>query len=132
MSEGYKRNISKTYTHALQKPKLTSFVIFAGVAMALLLAAPIVRAATYNEQINQLKQQNATSKSQQQNLALSAGTLADKIAGIQAGDVITKLAGKPINTIYDYMEVLGEHEKGQQVEAEFLRGTERKVVKVTF
>ncbi|MBE9461273.1 M20/M25/M40 family metallo-hydrolase [Dyadobacter subterraneus] len=55
-----------------------------------------------------------------------------EIAGIQAGDVITKLAGKTINTIYDYMDVLGEHEKGQQVEAEFLRGTERKVVKVTF
>ncbi|MCF0057211.1 M20/M25/M40 family metallo-hydrolase [Dyadobacter sp. CY356] len=55
-----------------------------------------------------------------------------EIAGIQAGDVITKLGGKTINTIYDYMEVLGAHEKGQQVEAEFLRGTERKVVKVIF
>lgn len=54
------------------------------------------------------------------------------IAGIQTGDVITKLAGKTINTIYDYMEVLGEHEKGQQVEAEILRGTETKTVKVTF
>jgi len=54
------------------------------------------------------------------------------VAGIQTGDVITKLAGKTINTIYDYMEVLGEHEKGQQVEAELLRGTEKKVVKITF
>ena len=55
-----------------------------------------------------------------------------EIAGIQAGDVITKLAGKTISTIYDYMEVLGAHEKGQQVEAEFLRGTEKKTTKVTF
>ncbi|MCF2443187.1 M20/M25/M40 family metallo-hydrolase [Dyadobacter sp. CY345] len=55
-----------------------------------------------------------------------------EIAGIMAGDVITKLAGKNINSIYDYMEVLGAHEKGQQVEAELLRGTEKKVVKVTF
>lgn len=53
-------------------------------------------------------------------------------AGILAGDVITKLAGKTIISIYDYMEVLGAHEKGQQVEAELLRGTEKKVVKVTF
>jgi len=55
-----------------------------------------------------------------------------EIAGIQAGDIITKLAGKSISTIYDYMEVLGAYEKGQQVEAEFLRGTEKKVVKITF
>jgi acetylornithine deacetylase/succinyl-diaminopimelate desuccinylase-like protein len=54
------------------------------------------------------------------------------IAGMQPGDVITKLAGKTILTIYDYMEVLADHEKGQQVDAEFLRGTEKKVVKITF
>lgn len=53
-------------------------------------------------------------------------------AGILAGDIITRLAGKTINSIYDYMEVLGEHEKGQQVDAELLRGTEKKTVKVTF
>ncbi|TDE18166.1 M28 family peptidase [Dyadobacter psychrotolerans] len=53
-------------------------------------------------------------------------------AGIQAGDVILKLAGKDIATIYDYMEILGEHEKGQTVEAEFLRGKDKKTVKITF
>jgi hypothetical protein len=53
-------------------------------------------------------------------------------AGIQAGDIIIKLAGKEISTIYDYMEVLSDHEKGQQVDAEFLRGNEKKVVKITF
>ncbi|MCE7063647.1 M20/M25/M40 family metallo-hydrolase [Dyadobacter sp. CY326] len=53
-------------------------------------------------------------------------------AGIQAGDIIKKLAGKEITSIYDYMEVLGEHEKGEKVEAEFLRGAETKKVTVTF
>jgi len=53
-------------------------------------------------------------------------------AGIEAGDVITKLAGKEIGTIYDYMEILSEHEKGQSVEAEFTRNNVKKKVKVTF
>lgn len=53
-------------------------------------------------------------------------------AGIEAGDIITKLAGKEIGTIYDYMEILGEHEKGQSVEAEFTRNNVKKIVKVTF
>ncbi|WP_026630026.1 M20/M25/M40 family metallo-hydrolase [Dyadobacter alkalitolerans] len=53
-------------------------------------------------------------------------------AGIQAGDIITKLAGKEITSIYDYMEVLGKHEKGEKVDAEFLRGSETKKVSITF
>jgi hypothetical protein len=53
-------------------------------------------------------------------------------AGILAGDIITKLAGKDIASIYDYMEILSSHEKGQQVEAELLRGKDVKKVKVTF
>jgi hypothetical protein len=53
-------------------------------------------------------------------------------AGIIAGDIIKKLAGKDIGTIYDYMEILGQHEKGEQVEAVLLRGSETKTVKVTF
>ncbi|KQS33904.1 M20/M25/M40 family metallo-hydrolase [Dyadobacter sp. Leaf189] len=53
-------------------------------------------------------------------------------AGIVAGDIITRLGGEEIGTIYDYMEILGKHEKGQVVEAEFLRGSEVKKVKVTF
>jgi S1-C subfamily serine protease len=53
-------------------------------------------------------------------------------AGILAGDIITRLAGKDISSIYDYMEILSSHEKGQQVEAELLRGKEVKKVKVTF
>ncbi|MNL51341.1 hypothetical protein D3C87_1744330 [compost metagenome] len=53
-------------------------------------------------------------------------------AGILAGDIITKLGGEPIGTIYDYMEILGKHEKGQTVEAVLQRGSETKTVKVTF
>jgi hypothetical protein len=55
-----------------------------------------------------------------------------EVAGIQAGDIIVKLAGKDISTIYDYMEILGKYEKGQSVEAEFLRNSEKKTAKVTF
>jgi hypothetical protein len=63
--------------------------------------------------------------------AVSKARPAEK-AGILAGDIITKLAGEPIGTIYDYMEILGKHEKGQTVEAELQRGTETRRVKVTF
>ncbi|KAA0992016.1 M20/M25/M40 family metallo-hydrolase [Dyadobacter aurulentus] len=62
---------------------------------------------------------------------VSKGRPAEK-AGILSGDVIIKLAGEEIGTIYDYMEILGKHEKGQQVDAEFMRGKETKKVKVTF
>lgn len=55
-----------------------------------------------------------------------------EIAGIQAGDVITRLGGKEIGTIYDYMEILSEHEKGQSIEAEFIRGNVKKKVMVIF
>lgn len=53
-------------------------------------------------------------------------------AGIEAGDVIIKLANKEIATIYDYMDILGKHEKGDRVDAVFLRGKETKTVKITF
>lgn len=53
-------------------------------------------------------------------------------AGMLAGDVIVKLAGKEIATIYDYMEILGKYEKGQSVEAEYLRNNIKKIVKITF
>ncbi|TLU99500.1 M20/M25/M40 family metallo-hydrolase [Dyadobacter luticola] len=56
---------------------------------------------------------------------------ADK-AGILVGDIITKLGGAEIGTIYDYMDILSKHEKGQEVEAVLLRGKEVKKVKVTF
>ncbi len=56
---------------------------------------------------------------------------ADK-AGMQAGDIVIKLAGKEISSIYDYMDVLGKHEKGQRVEVEFLRDQVKRVAEITF
>lgn len=63
--------------------------------------------------------------------AVTKSRPADK-AGMQTGDVIFKLAGKEIGTIYDYMDVLGSHEVGDKVEAELRRGNETKKVQVTF
>jgi S1-C subfamily serine protease len=42
-------------------------------------------------------------------------------AGLRAGDVITKMAGKKILNIYDYMGVLGELKAGDVVDLEVLR-----------
>jgi hypothetical protein len=42
-------------------------------------------------------------------------------AGILPGDIITKLADKDIETIYDYMAILAQHEKGEQVEVWYRR-----------
>jgi hypothetical protein len=42
-------------------------------------------------------------------------------AGLKTGDTITKMAGKAILGIYDYMGVLGELKAGQVVEVEYLR-----------
>ncbi|WP_215238077.1 M28 family peptidase [Dyadobacter helix] len=54
------------------------------------------------------------------------------VAGIQTGDIIIKLAGKDIGTIYDYMEVLGAHEKGEVVEAQYVRKGQKQTVTVRF
>ena len=53
-------------------------------------------------------------------------------AGIIAGDIVIKLGGVEIGTIYDYMNVLRTHEKGDKVEVVFLRGEETKAVELTF
>jgi Zn-dependent M28 family amino/carboxypeptidase len=52
------------------------------------------------------------------------GGAADK-AGMKSGDVIVKMGGKNVLNIYDYMAILGELKAGEEVEVEFLRGTER-------
>jgi surface antigen len=67
--------------------KLLSHIQIIGIASAVALvtvAAPLVHAGTYDAQISQLKRQNAATKSQQQDLAVSAGSISDKIAAIQA------------------------------------------------
>ncbi len=43
-------------------------------------------------------------------------------AGLLSGDIITKMGGKKIMNIYDYMGVLGELKAGDQVDVEITRG----------
>jgi aminopeptidase YwaD len=49
-------------------------------------------------------------------------------AGLKAGDVITRMAGKRVLNIYDYMGILGELKTGAEVDVEVMR--EEKAVKV--
>lgn len=50
------------------------------------------------------------------------------IAGIQKGDIIIGIEGKPVNDIYDYMSRLSDYEIGQQITVEILRNDERIVL----
>ena len=43
-------------------------------------------------------------------------------AGMKAGDVVVKMAGKKVLNIYDYMAILQELKAGDEVEVEVLRG----------
>ena len=52
-------------------------------------------------------------------------------AGLQAGDVIVKMAGKKVLNIYDYMGLLGELKAGQVVDIEATRNGAPIVVKAT-
>ncbi|MCU0339249.1 MAG: M20/M25/M40 family metallo-hydrolase [Spirosomaceae bacterium] len=53
-------------------------------------------------------------------------------AGLKGGDLVLRLDKFMLNTIYDYMGALGKFEKGQTVEAEVQRGSEKLTLKVTF
>ncbi len=53
-------------------------------------------------------------------------------AGVEMGDIITKMGDLPIKDIYDYMKSLGEHEVGQSIEVEIRRKEENKTLRVTF
>jgi membrane-associated protease RseP (regulator of RpoE activity) len=50
-------------------------------------------------------------------------------AGLKAGDIIVKMAGKKVMNIYDYMGVLGELKPGQEVDVEVTRDGNRLIVK---
>jgi aminopeptidase YwaD len=51
-------------------------------------------------------------------------------AGLKAGDVIVKLAGRDIHNVYDYTYALGEMKAGQEYEVEAVRGTEHLKLKL--
>lgn len=55
-----------------------------------------------------------------------------ELAGIKSGDIVTKIGAYPIKDIYEYMDVLGKHEKGQKVEVEYIRENKSRKTQLTF
>ncbi|MFK8055174.1 MAG: M20/M25/M40 family metallo-hydrolase [Saprospiraceae bacterium] len=53
-------------------------------------------------------------------------------AGLERGDVLVELDGKPVGDIYDYMKYLGEHEKGDSVNIIVERKGEKLKKRITF
>jgi hypothetical protein len=62
---------------------------------------------------------------------VKSGGVAEK-AGLQGGDVITKLGQYDIKNIYDYTDALSKFKPGEESEVTYLRGTESVTVKITF
>jgi aminopeptidase YwaD len=62
---------------------------------------------------------------------VKSGGVAEK-AGLQAGDVITKLGQYEIKNIYDYTDALSKFKPGEESEVTYIRGTETTTVKFTF
>jgi Tol biopolymer transport system component len=52
-------------------------------------------------------------------------------AGLKAGDIIVKLAGKDIKNIYDYTFIMGVLKIGQETEIEVLREGKKEALKIT-
>ncbi len=58
------------------------------------------------------------------------GSPAEK-AGLKAGDVIVRLAGRDVRNVYDYTNALAEMKPDEQYEVEIVRGGERLKLKIT-
>jgi hypothetical protein len=52
-------------------------------------------------------------------------------AGLQAGDVIIRLAGKELKNIYEYTDVMGVLKVGETIDVTVKRGSEEKTMKIT-
>jgi peptidoglycan hydrolase CwlO-like protein len=76
----------KIYENIYQLPsKKIISIIFASAVALLMLASPLAHAASkYQAQINNLKQENASTNSEKADLQMAAGDLAGKIASLQA------------------------------------------------
>ncbi|MBN1446837.1 MAG: M20/M25/M40 family metallo-hydrolase [Bacteroidetes bacterium] len=59
--------------------------------------------------------------------AVIKGRPAD-LAGMQKGDVIVAIEGRPVNDIYEYMNRLSDFTPGQRISVEVLRGEEKVVL----
>ena len=62
---------------------------------------------------------------------VSEGKPAQK-AGLATGDIILKIGEIDVKGIESYMDALGKFEKGQTVPVKFKRGTETRIVNITF
>jgi aminopeptidase YwaD len=51
-------------------------------------------------------------------------------AGLSAGDVIVKMAGRDVRNVYDYTQALSEMKAGQEYEVELTRGGRRLTLKI--
>jgi hypothetical protein len=51
-------------------------------------------------------------------------------AGLEAGDLIVKLAGRDVRNVYDYTQALSEMKAGQEYEVELMRGGQRLTLKI--
>ena len=63
-------------------------------------------------------------------VAVESGSPAER-AGLQAGDVITRIGDRAINNVGDVSAALFEHGPGTSVTIEFVRGKERKTAQIT-
>ncbi|HEY9282563.1 MAG TPA: M20/M25/M40 family metallo-hydrolase, partial [Pyrinomonadaceae bacterium] len=61
---------------------------------------------------------------------VSEGSPAAK-AGLQAGDLVVRLAGSDVKNVYEYTQALGRMKAGEEYEIEVLRGGERLKLKIT-
>ena len=52
-------------------------------------------------------------------------------AGLKAGDVVVKLAGRDVRNVYDYTQALSEMKAGQEYEVEITRAGQRLILKLT-
>lgn len=53
------------------------------------------------------------------------------LGGLEAGDVIVTLGGKPVTDLYSYTDALYAHKPGDKVSVEYLRRTERRTTMIT-
>lgn len=83
MKAGFIHTLGNIRTHISKKQYQIIGVTIAVVALVSGTSA-IVYAGRYDAQINQLKNQNAQSRSEQQDLQVSAGSISEKIASLQA------------------------------------------------
>jgi len=52
-------------------------------------------------------------------------------AGLRAGDVIVKLAGRDVRNVYDYTSALAEMKAGEEYNVDVMRDGQRLMMKLT-